>query len=344
MRVTEKIGSADTEVTGLFQATRIPVTLTVVYDCDAETVPETANAVIFDLLAAGYVIEINRPYGSPDQGSTITPITGYATSDDQTLVGFEVTAYSARRDTSAAGVFTIEITNELIEFQEYNHATARSTPTARAASVWRVNPNLPTLTSNTDPGVLVDDPLLAYDMDTSISGRAVDLNTQPITTPLNGTVWTFSCVLRRPYFASAGTTSLTTDDSFTYWARTADLLGGRLENAGTFFEGTVTGEGDYEPVIESLSFRDLTGTFIRMDLSIRVDEELNLSQVPLSYDGTIPDAVDNYGGPSLDFRITQAKSVGFMDTFPRVAHPTVAELPVNVLGIWQAYAGGSGTA
>jgi hypothetical protein len=346
--ITEKIGSRDQSVGGLMQPTRIPITLTVRY-CD-ETTPGTTEGVYSDLAAAGYVIELNRPYGRPPFGSesgTQTPLQGFSASNllcpggnpGASSEGFEVTAYSIRRQTSGQGVFTVEIINEMVEFQQNNHALTIITPGNRQIRAYRVRPTIPPLSEDGTNGY-TEDLVPGYADGTinsgDIGGLKVDINLQPIPVPIAQSTITLSFISRRPYypFASTAAASRTIDPIYQYWT-TGDgrvVPGKRL----TCSNGTLWPIGtQLLSVAESVSLIPITGTWVRVDIRMKQDEHAHLEQFPFAVNGFQPQDTDRFP-QSTGFKMVTAQKVGFMDPHPEIADIDLDYLPCNVLTLWQA--------
>ena len=354
--VIERISSRSTSVPGLFQPTTITVNLTVNY-CGDETVPTSPNSVIYDLQEAGYVIEINRPYGSPTtEGdpptpATLTPITGYSASTTcpgDELVGpegFEVISYSARRDTNSRNIFYVDIVNQMVEYQLYNHAMTTVSPGQRIARAWRVRPTLPTLeedtTGGTDNGYTEDlVPQYADDSLNSgdIEGQKVDVNLQPISIPLWETGYTLSFVTRRPYYATAGATTQTVDPVYSYWTEgnASTSVGKRLRTTN----GNISAIGaSLRAVARNISIVPIVGTWVRVDFDFSQDEWDHLEQIPFSVKGVQPIDTERFSESATGFKMLSASKVGFMDVNPEIADIDMLYLPCNVLSIFQQQLG-----
>ena len=349
--IIEKIGTRPTTVSGLFQPTTIVVNLIVSY-CD-ETIPDDPNQVYYDVLDELYVIEIGRPYGSPTvtgdppTAGTLTPITGYSAhrqecSGSQVLEGFEVTGYSVRRDTNARGVFYLDITNQMVEYQQWNHAMTMVAPGSRIARAWRVRPSIPTLAED-GTNDYTEDLLPQYADGTlssgDIGGQYVDVNCQPTSIPLWQTSYTFSFVSRRPYYATAGASTQTLDPVYSYWTdgNGSYMSGKRLE----------TTNGDLLPIGSSLravgvgiTITPIVGTWVRVDVTVAQDEWDHLEQVPFSVEGFQPKTVERFPG-TTGFKMVSSDKVGFMDVNPEIVTLDMQYLPCRVLTLWQEQTGTS---
>jgi hypothetical protein len=355
MDVIERISSRSTSVAGLFQPTTVTVNLTVNY-CGDEEVPTSPNAVLYDLQAAGYVIEINRPYGTPTTTgdpptpSTTTPIVGYSASsvvcpendiDGTGQDGFEVTAYSARRDTNSRNIFYVDIVNQMVEYQQYNHAMVTVSPGQRIARSWRVRPSVPELSEDGSNGYTLD--LVPRYADNSldggdIGGQKVDINLQPISVPLWETGYTLSFVTRRPYYSTAGALVQTVEDIYSYWTEgdASTSLGKRLrtENGNLLPIGTLL-----RAVAKNISITPIAGTWVRVDFQFSQDEWDHLEQIPFSVKGVQPQDVERFSESTTGFKMLSASKVGFMDVNPEIAEIDMALLPCNVLAIWRQQTG-----
>lgn len=342
--IIEKIASRPTTVPGLFQATTIMVNLIVTY-CN-ETIESDPNQVYYDVVDAGYIIEIGRPYGSPiDLGGTLTPITGYSAhrtecSGSQVLEGFEVTSYTVRRDPNAAGVFYLDITNQMVEYQQWNHATTAVTPGMRIARAWRVRPDLPTIEEDPAGGYTkdlvpqyADNTLNAGDID----GQYIDVNCQPTSIPLWRTSYTFSFVSRRPYYATAGAATQTVDTTYSYWTDGSGsyMSGKRLKttNGSLLPVGT-----SFRAVGDGIQITPIVGTWVRVDIQLSQDEWDHLEQIPFSVEGVQPVTVARFPG-TTGFKMTSADKVGFMDVNPEIVELDMVYLPCRVLALWQEQTG-----
>lgn len=354
MTVIEKIGSRPVSVPGLFQPTTITVSLIVKYCGGEDPIPTEPNQVYFDVVEAGYVIEVGRPYGSPTTTGdppvpgTLTPITGYSASrpecpadeGGQVLEGFEVTNYSVRRDTNSEGVFYLDITNQMVEYQQWNHAISARTPGSRLVRAWRVRPAVPTLAEDGTTGN-TEDLVPQYAAGTlnggDIGGQFIDINCQPTSIPIWNTTYTLSFVSRRPYYATAGATTLTQDTNYEYWS----------EGNGSLMTGKrlKTANGDLQPIGTSLravglgiTITPIAGTWVRIDLLVGQDEYDHLEQIPFSVKGFQPETTDRFPS-STGFKMTSADKVGFMDVNPQVAEIDMQYLPCRVLDLWQEQVG-----
>lgn len=348
--ITEKIGSRQTAVSGLFQPTTIVVNLTVNY-CGDETIETDPNQVYFDVVGAGYVIEIGRPYGSPTVTGdppipgTLTPIVGYSAHQStcgESLVqeGFEVTAYNIRRDANASGVFYIDITNQMVEYQQWNHAVVTVTPGQRIARAWRVRPVLPTLAEDAVGG-FTQDLVPQYAAGTlnagDIDGQFVDINCQPVSIPLWRTSYTLSFVSRRPYYASAGAVTQTLDTVYSYWTEgNGSLIAGkRIKTTG----GNLLPIGSlFRAVGDGVQITPIVGTWVRVDFQVAQDEWDHLEQIPFSVEGLQPKTVERFSG-STGFKMVSSDKVGFMDVNPEIIEVDLAQLPCRVLTLWQEQTG-----
>jgi len=346
MNVIERISSRSTSVAGLFQPTTITVNLTVNY-CGDDPVPTDPNAVISDLQDDGYIIEINRPYGRPVVEGTETPIVGYSASTTcpgnelSGPEGFEVTSYSARRDTNSRNIFYVDIVNQMVEYQTYNHAMVTVSPGQRIARAWRVRPSVPELTEDGSNGYTLD--LVPQYADNSldggdIGGQKVDINVQPISVPLWETRYTLSFVTRRPYYATAAATAQTVDNIYSYWTEgnASTSLGKRLKttNGNLFPIGSL-----FRAVAQNLSITTIAGTWVRVDFDFSQDEWDHLEQIPFSAKGVQPVDVERFSESTTGFKMLSASKVGFMDVNPEIAEIDMANVPCNVLSIWQQQTG-----
>jgi hypothetical protein len=356
MQVIESISSRTTRVGELFTATVVTVSLTVNY-CGDETIQDDPNQVIYDLQDAGYIIEINRPYGSPTTSgdppvpSTLTPITGYSASNQACpggdpappVEGFEVTSYNVRRDPASVGVFRVEITNQMVEYQLYNHAITTISPGQRAVKAWRVRPDVPTLAEDTTGGTdngYTEDLLPQYADNTlnggDIEGQKVDVNLQPISIPIWNTTYRLSFVARRPYYASAGAVSQTVDFNYQYWTEGPGsyMAGKRLQTSN----GNLTPIGDvFRAVGVGVTITPIAGTWVRVDIEFTRDEWDHLEQMPFSVQGMQPQDVERF--PGTGFKMLSSSKVGFMDTNPEIVEMDMQYLPCNALAIFQAQLG-----
>lgn len=344
--VTERIGSRNQTLGGLFQATRLSVQYIIDY-CEDETVPETTEQVFADLLDAGYKIEINRPFGIPPGNvgpqNTITIGQGYSASSGYAdgeciadLEGFELTSYSVTRDTTAKGIFIFNAILEMVEYQEYNHALTTVSPSSRLARSYRARPTLPSITEDGSNGYTTD-LLPGYANNTinggDIGGQKIDINVQPIGIPIAQNRFTLSFVSRRPYFATAAATTKTTDPIYEYWTsgNGTYFTGSRLKTSG----GTLWPIGTNLTTIgTAVNITTITGTWVRVDLQILADEQAHLDQVPFSVNGFQPQDVERF--PGTGFKMLSATKVGFMDPNPLILEVDLTQLPCNVLALWQA--------
>ncbi len=342
MDVIERISSRSTSVAGLFQPTTVTVNLTVNY-CGDEVVPTSPNAVIFELQDAGYVIEINRPYGRPVEGGTETPIVGFSASGacESGSDGFEVTAYSARRDPNSRNVFYVDIVNQMVEYQQYNHATVTISPGQRMARAWRVRPDIPELEEDGSNGYTLD--LVPRYADNTlnsgdIEGQKVDINLQPISIPLWETTYRLSFVSRRPYYSTAGASAQTIDNIYSYWTsgNVSTSLGKRLKTTN----GTLAPIGSlFRAVGRNISITPIVGTWVRVDYEFTQDEWNHLEQFPFSVGGVQPQDVERFDSAATGFKMLSSSKVGFMDVNPEIEEIDLANLPCGVLSIWQQQAG-----
>lgn len=351
LTIIEKIGSRPVSVPGLFQPTTITVSLIVAYCGGEDPIPTDPNQVYFDVIGDGYVIEIGRPYGSPTTtgdpptSATLTPITGYSASrpecnEQQVLEGFEVTGYSVRRDTNSEGVFYLDITNQMVEYQQWNHAISTKAPGSRLVRAWRVRPTVPTLAEDGTNGY-TEDLVPQYAAGTldggDIGGQFIDVNCQPTSIPIWNTTYTLSFVSRRPYYASAGATDQVEDTNYEYWS----------EGPGSVMTGRrlKTTNGDLEPIGPSfravglgITITPIAGTWVRVDLLIGRDEYDHLEQLPFSVKGFQPETTARFP-PSTGFKMTSADKVGFMDVNPQILELDMFYLPCRVLTLWQEQVG-----
>lgn len=356
MDVIESISSRSTRVGELFTSTTVTVSLTVNYCADAE-IQDDPNQVIYDLQDAGYIIEINRPYGSPTTSgdppapSTLTPITGYSASGQAcptgdppaSAEGFEVTSFSVRRDTSSVGVFQVEIINQMVEFQTYNHAITTISPGQRAVKAWRVRPDVPDLEEDTTGGTdngYTKDLLPQYADDTlnggDIEGQKIDVNLQPISIPIWNTTYRMSFVARRPYYATAGAASQTVDNNYAYWTegQGSYIAGKRLQTAN----GNLSPIGSmFRAVGVGISLTPIAGTWVRVDIEFTRDEWDHLEQIPFSVQGMQPQDVERF--PGSGFKMLSASKVGFMDVNPEIVEMDMQYFPCGVLDIFKAQLG-----
>jgi hypothetical protein len=342
MDVIERISSRSTSVAGLFQPTTVTVNLTVNY-CGDEVVPTSPNAVLYDLQTAGYVIEINRPYGRPAFAGIETPIVGYSASSlcGASSVGFEVTAYSARRDTNSRNIFYVDIVNQMVEYQQYNHAMVTVSPGQRIARAWRVRPTVPDLAEDGEEGY-TEDLVPQYADNTldggDIGGQKVDINLQPISVPLWETGYTLSFVSRRPFYITAASATQTVETIYSYWTEgpASTSLGKRLktENGNLLPIGT-----SLRAVGKNISITPIAGTWVRVDFDLSQDEWDHLEQIPFSVKGVQPQDVERFSESTTGFKMLSASKVGFMDVNPEIAEIDMALLPCNVLAIWQQQTG-----
>lgn len=348
--VIERIGSRPVSVPGLFQPTTITVSLIVTYCGGQDPIPTDPNQVYFDVLEEGYIIEIGRPYGSPTTTgdppvpATLTPIVGYSASrpecgDDQVLEGFEVTNYSVRRDTNSEGVFYIDITNQMVEYQQWNHAISTRDPGSRLMRTWRVRPTVPTLAEDGTNGY-TEDLVPQYAAGTlsggDIGGQFIDVNCQPTSVPVWNTTYTLSFVSRRPYYATAAATTQTQDTNYEYWSEGNGSLmtGKRLRT----LNGSLAPIGvSLQAVGFGIAITPIAGTWVRIDLQITRDEFDSLEQIPFSVKGFQPETTDRF--TVTGFKMTSASKVGFMDVNPQIADLDMQYLPCRVLTLWQEQVG-----
>jgi hypothetical protein len=343
----EQVGSRRFTRGGLFQPTTITVRIVVQMLCN-ESGSLTAfdpDAVKYKMQAAGFVMEVGKPFGFAGYTHPIladtTLATGYTASAGavNTVEGFEVTSIRGTRDTNSANIYYFDIESAIVEQQYLNHAEISLQPQARQTRGFRVNADRPTLASTTTG--LVDDVLTDYTLSSDINGTAVDFNTQPITLTLAGTQLILSCVVRSPYFLKATDTALTVSPIWAFWTygNGAGATGARWADSNGLMPD-LSGYRDYEPIVEGVSFTKIVGTFHRMDIVLRIDEWYNLEQIPFSVDGTIPPtSARHQGGTGANqFKITEAKGVAWIDPHPRTFEPdlsTNATLPYNALTIWK---------
>ena len=339
---TEKIGSRNQTASGMFQTTRLTVQYVIRY-CDDETIPETTEQVVADMLNAGFVIELNRPFGKPGISGAETIGLGYSASSGYSngeciavLEGFELTSYSFTRDTTSKGVFMFNATLEMVEYQEFNHALSIVTPSSRQIRAYRARPVIPTLAEDGTNGYTVD-LLPGYANNTinggDIGGQRLDINVSPIATPIAQNRYTLSFVSRRPYFAFANATAKTVDPIYAYWTAGNGIyfVGSRLRATNGTLAPIGTG---LTSVGTGISITPIAGTWVRVDLDILQDEHAHLDQVPFSVNGFQPQDVNRF--PGTGFKMLSASKVGFMDPHPLIADVDLSKLPCNVLALWQA--------